>query len=147
MKKTELIEKLNGCSIEFYVNLELSGFGDNEDEDDWSADELPNVEYYIKDGKLFSWDNKEIIDIKDVIYEDEDYDEKQTLYNLVTDIIDIALEKYYNEDCDEDCESFSGAPDFDEMLSNEWILMVLIKNGNDDIVYEIDDYDIADEVG
>lgn len=147
MKKTELIEKLNGCSLSFYVNLELSGFDENEDEDDLSADELPNVEFFIKDGKLFSWNNEEIIAIKDTIYEDEDYDEEQAFHSLVTDIIDTALEKYYNEDCDEDCEEFSGAPDFDEMLSNEWILMILAKNNNDDIVYEIDDYDIANEVG
>ena len=130
--KTEMIEKLDGCKIGYYVNMDLSGF-----DEDMSADELPNVLYHIENGKLLTWDYEEIMDMKDIIYEDEEEyeDEKQVFHNLVTDIIDRAKEV-----------GFSGCGEFADMFDNEWILLIVARDKDDNTLYEINDYNIAEEL-
>ena len=62
--RQEYIDKLNNCSLGFYVNLELSGI-DNE-YGDLSADDFDHVDYQIENGKLLSWMGREIMDLNEL---------------------------------------------------------------------------------
>lgn len=137
--RQEYIDKLNNCSLGFYVNLELSGI-DNED-GDLSADDFDHVDYYIKDGKLLSWDNSEIMyldDLDDSWFEeamsDEDY--QMTWFDCV--ISSLMNHVIQNE--------LTGDYEFRNLIDDERILLVLLKDEDYNIIEEIDDWNIVEHV-
>lgn len=138
--KDELVEKLNHCKIGFYVNLELSGLDPNE----FSADNLPNVEYYIEDGMLLDWRHEEVLDLYSIDYssleectdpDDADVEKMTEFEYLVTEII-----------CEVDENELSGCSEFEEMIDKDWTLLILAKDEDENIVEEISDYRIGDYV-
>ena len=84
--KSKYIEQLEGCDLGFYVNVDASGFSEDED---LTTDDFDHVEYYIKDGKLFLWSGIEILDLSDIedawwehAMDDSDYDPDSIHYPM-----------------------------------------------------------------
>lgn len=144
--KEDLIKQYNNCSLGFYVNLEASGF-DNED-GNLSADEFAHVDYQISDGKLLSWDGQKIMDLDDIddswwesgmnTDEDdiEDGIEPMTEFEcFIVEIMNLVIQNDY-----------IGCSEFEELIDDERILLVLLRDENDCIIEEIDKWNIAEQV-
>lgn len=141
--KSEYIEQLEGCSLGFYVNVDASGFGEDED---LTADDFDQVEYFIKNGKLLSWSWREILDLSDIedgwwehAMDDSDYDENDPdaekplswFECFIAELINVVLN-----------DEWPGADEFRNLIDDERILLVLLKDADDNIVEEIDEWDI-----
>lgn len=138
--RREFIDKLNDCDLGFYVNLDASGI-DNED-GDLSADEFDHVDYSIKDGKLLSWMGEEIMDLSDI--DDEWWEEAMqpevedtepmTWFNcFISELMNHVLE---NE--------LIGDYEFRNLIDDERVLLVLLKDFNGNIIEEISEFNPKD---
>ena len=139
----EYINKLNDCDLGFYINLDASGI-DNED-GHLSADEFDHVDYIIKDGKLLSWRGEEIMDLSDIDDSwwdnaiqpqiDDDSESMTWFECFVSELINHVLQN-----------GLVGDYEFRNMIDDKRILMVLLKHPQNDIVEEIDEWDIVTHI-
>lgn len=128
---TELLDEHDGCKIKFYVNTDFSGLEGPPDEDDLSFDELPVVNYIIKNGKLLTLDSEELFDIKDIIDEDKYSKRIFDIRDLIREIIHAVDEK-----------KLYGYDAFNLFYENEWFLFLEVEDKDGRIFYEEDDYQI-----
>ena len=139
----EYIYKLNDCDLGFYINLDASGI-DNED-GHLSADEFDHVDYIIKDGKLLSWSGEEIMDLSDIDdswwdnaiqHQINDDSESMTWFDcFVSELINHVLQN-----------GLVGDYEFRNMIDDKRILMVILKHPQNDIIEEIDEWDIVTHI-
>lgn len=139
--KEELIKQYNNCSLGFYVNLEASGI-DNED-GDLSADDFANVEYQISDGKLLSWDNQQVMDldeIDDSWWEDaaQPVEGQEPMSEFDCFIIEIMNLVIQNE--------YIGYQEFEELIDDERILIVLLKDQDFNVIEEVSEWNIVEHI-
>ena len=129
MKITEFIDELNGYKINIYVNTDFSGLEGPADEDDFPIDELPIIHYIIKNGKLFTLNSEELLDLKDIIDEDK-YSKCQFGFkDLVREIIHAVEEK-----------KLYGYDAFRLFYENDWFLFIEAEDKDGKLLYEEDDF-------
>lgn len=145
--KKEYIEKVNNCSLGFWINLDASGF--DTDNDDLSADEFDHVDYYIKDGKLQSWCYDEIMDLADLddqyweeeMNPDEDDIEDGRVPKTWFDCFITELMNYIIQN------GLNGSDEFWNLIDDNRILIVILKTEDtEDIIEEIDEWNISENV-
>ena len=142
----EYINKLNDCDLGFYINLDASGI-ENED-GDLSNDDLPHVNYQIKDGKLLSWDGSDVMDLDEL---DDSWWERAM--NPDEDDIEDGIEPKTEFDCFVSeimnqviQNDYIGCSEFWELIDDKRILLILLKDEDDTIIEEIGEWDIAEHV-
>lgn len=135
--RNDFIDKVNDCDLEFCVNLEASGI-DNED-GSLSADDFDHVDYYIKNGKLFSWCGKEIMDLSDLedswweraMHPNEDYDTMTLFDCFITELMNHIIQN-----------DLIGSSEFNNLMDDERKLLVILRHPQYDVIEEIDEWDI-----
>ncbi len=145
--KDELIEKYNDCSLSFYVNIDASGI-ENEDGDLSADDDFPHVDYQIKDGTLLSWDGSDVMDLDEL---DDSWWERAM--NPDEDDIEDGIEPKTEFDCFVSeimnqviQNDYIGCSEFEELIDDRRILLILLKDEDDTIIEEIEEWDIAEHV-
>jgi len=129
----EFLKEVNDCYLGFYVNLDASGI-DNEDEN-LSADDFDHVEYYIKDNKLYSWNTKELFDLSELDDSWWKENEASQFECFLAEVINYVIQ---NE--------LIGSDEFLNLVDDNRILLVLLKNSEDDIIEEVSEWDINEWV-
>ena len=117
----------------FYINLDASGI-DNED-GQLSADDFDQVEYYIKDNKLYSWNTKELFDLSELDDSWWKENEASQFECFLAEVINYVIQN-----------KLIGSDEFLNLIDDNRILLVLLKNSEDDIIEEVTEWDIAEWV-
>ena len=137
---SKYIEQLEGCDLDFYVNVDASGFED----EGLTADDFDQLGYYIKDGKLFLWSGEELLDLSDIEdwwWEDamqpefDDVEPRTWFECFIDELMNVVLR-----------DELPGAYEFRNLIDDERILIVLLKDADFNIVEEIDEWDIKNFV-
>ena len=102
--------------IGIYVNREASGVDEDE--------ELSDVEYWIRNNKLYDWCNDEVLDLNGItVNECEDLSWTECfMESLICKVLDDGLE---------------GSNTLEEHIDNDYVWLVLLYDENDNIIEEI----------
>ena len=139
--KQEFIDKVNNCSLEFCVNLDESGIDD--EGGSLCAEDFDHVDYSIRDGKLLSWDGEELMDLADLddswferAMDPKDDEPMEWFDCFITELMNHVIQN-----------DLRGSYEFNNLIDDERVLVVILKNSNDfNIVEEIDDWNIVEHV-
>lgn len=126
--KEENIELINGC-CEIIICINYDANGINIDDNPINPD---SVTYNIKDNKLWTWDNREVMSFDDIddsewddIIADEECSESSWFECFITNIMAIIWD-----------DDLPGSVEFHGWFDKDLTLGALLKDKNDDIIDE-----------
>lgn len=122
--KKEFKDILNNGHIGIYVHCENSGMDDDAD-----ASEFGNVDYYIRDGKIYDWMNDEICDLDDI----EITNEEEWFKDFTEQLILFVL-----------AEGGVGYDTLEEFKENNYALLALLNDA--DNFNDIDEAEIGTDI-
>lgn len=135
MELEEMKAQLSNCEIHFYCDVNALREQERADDND-SADQFPSLDYYIKDGTVYSFDDEKQFTLDD-IYDEWYYDDLGLDCELIYYFTILFLEMV----C---LHRLPGRNVIEEFVENEWPMMMLVKDNDGDIIHEVDNFDTVE---
>ena len=133
--KEDIIKKLNKRELHIYCDVNALCMRDNIEEE-LSASDYPSLDYYFKNGKVFTFTNEELITL-DEMFEEWWCDETDEEYSWFWYFVVLFLEMV----C---LHRLTGRDVIEEFVENKWPMMLLLKDEEDDIIEELDNFDTVE---